>query len=372
MKATFSFTASLILLALVPAAPAAAGEALDFPGLRLDLFGGLAGGRTGEGLYLGATESGEFENANLAINARHEFTSALAGIAQVELTQKPGDTEVELDYFFLDWRPNDTTTWRFGRAKQPFGIYSEFYDLGTDRPFYDLPQGLYGPTEIVAESLDGVSCLTRFDLAKSELRLDAYAGRVRFTATEPWEDLEEGPRALEVEEEDIDRDETVGFRLEWERSSGLTLGLSAFRGEDEHGGDDEDFGAALAAGAHLAWDDGTWLVRAEAVHFEEGDNLDVDAAYLEAARHFGKHWQGALRWDRSTTTVEEEDLEELGATALGEHRDLAAGINYWVSSGLVVKLSHHWVEGERFLAGEDGERTENGTELWRLGVQFLF
>lgn len=370
MKPFHPLRASLFLLPALLPFRADASEALDFPGLRLDLFGGAAWGRTDGGIYLDASESGEFENGVLAINGRHEFSSSLAGIAQVELIKRPHDSEVELDYFFLDWRPNDVATWRFGRTKQPFGLYAEFHDLGTDRPFYDLPQSVYGPTEIVAESLDGVSLLLRRDFAASELHLEAYAGRVRFDASEPWEALEEGS-GLEEDTEEIRRDETVGVRVEWEHRSGITLGFSAFRGEDQHGGD-EDFSAALGTGLHLRWENDLWLMRAEAVRFDEGENLRIDAAYLEAARRFGKHWQAAARWDRSITDVEEEDLEDLGAAALGHHRDLAAGLNYWVNSNLVIKLSHHWVEGKRFLRGDDGGRQEGGTELWRFGVQFLY
>lgn len=371
MKSISSLAASTILLAIIPAAPAAASQTLDFPGLRLDLFGGAAWGRTSSGVYLDATDSGEFENGVLAINGRHEFSSSLAGIAQVELIRRPGDSDVDLDYLFLDWRPNDATTWRFGRTKQPFGLYAEFHDLGTDRPFYDLPQSVYGPTEIVAESLDGVSFLLRRDLGASELHFEAYLGRVRFEASEPWEGLEDHPPAAGGDTEEVRRDETVGIRVEWEHQSGLTLGFSAFRGEDEHGGD-EDFSAALGAGLHLRWENDLWLLRAEAVRFDEGDNLQIDAAYLEAAHRFGQHWQSALRWDRSTTRVEETDLGTLGTAALGHHRDLAAGLNYWINSNLVLKLSHHWVEGEHFLRGEDGGRQTDGAEMWRFGVQFLY
>ena len=373
MYPRFFVTLSWLLLLLLPGRPAAAGEALTFAGIRLDLFGGWAYGKTDENLYLDAGTDGEWENANLALSARRDFSSKLRVVGQAELSQSPGESEIELDYLFLDWRPNDTYTLRLGRSKQPFGIYSEFFDLGTDRPFYDLPQGIYGPTEIVAESLDGLSLLARRDLAGSELRFDAYIGKVRFSATEPWEELEEGEAILEPEEEEIDREETFGFRLEWQNRAGFTLGVSAFRGEDTHEGDEEEFAAARAFGGHLVWDTGIWLVRAEAVHFEEEGNLNIEAAYLEAARHFGDHWQAAVRWDHTSTEVEEEDLGEFGAEELGEHRDLAVGVNYWVNPGLVLKLSHHWVEGERFLAGgEIGTPEANEARLIRFGVQFLY
>ena len=363
------------LLFLIVGLPAFADDTISLPGLRLDTFGGWAWGETTESGYLDATPDGEAERGELHVALRRDFSSRLKAVGQIELYQRPGRSEVELDFLFLEWRPSDRQTWRLGRSKQPFGIYSEFYDLGTDRPFYDVPQGLYGPTEIVAESLDGLAYFTHRDFGTSELRLDVYAGKVRFESTEPWEFLEEdesgGDLEEDVEIEDVDRNETFGFRLEWQTRSGFAAGLSAFRGKDTHS-DDAEFGTAVAVGVHAAWDDGIWLVRVETVHFEEGDNLDVDAAYIEAARHLGPHWQVALRWDRSSTDVVETDLESVEAEDLGEHRDVAAGVNFWIQPNLVLKLSHHWVEGRRFLASSEDDVSNEEIGLWRFGVQFAY
>lgn len=364
-----------LLIFPIAVQPAAAGDKISFPGLRLDIFGGWAYGKTDQSSYLDADESGEFDNGNLGITVRRPFSDKLHAIGQVELSLLDGEFEADLDFLFLEWRPSDNTSFHLGRSKQPFGIYSEFFDIGTDRPFYDLPQGIYGATEIVAESFDGLAYLGRRELSGGELHWDLYAGNVNFVASEPWEDLAtEGiPDLAEIanEGENIDREKTLGLRLEWQARSGFTFGLSAFRGEDSHAGGEQSFGTAVGVGAHAMWDDGIWLLRAEAAHFEESGNLDVDAGYVEAARHFGPHWQAALRWDRSNTTLEEVDLESFGAATLGEHRDIALGANYWLSDKLVIKLSHHWVEGGRLLAGEEALEGEE-IELWRFGVQFVY
>ncbi len=364
--------ASLLILTSSP--PAKADTSLSFAGLRTDVFGGWAWGKTTQGEYLDGSQSGEAENAGVGLILRKEFSPSFQATGQFELEQHPGETEAVIDYLFVDWHPREEVSLRVGRTKQPFGIYSEFFAIGTDRPFFDLPQGVYGPAEIVAESFDGLTYSGRHDLSTGELRWDIYAGRISFATTEPWEDLraEELPGTvpLDVQEEKIHRDKTVGFRVEWQSNSNLTLGMSAYRGEDRHTGD-EEFGSAIGFGAHAMWENDTWLFRAEAVHFEEKGNLDVDAAYVEAARYFGPHWQAALRWDRSNTSLEEVDLESFGAATLGEHRDLALGVNYWLSSKLVFKLSHHWVEGGRFLSGEDTLAGEE-IELWRFGVQFAY
>ena len=364
------------LLFLLFGLPALADDTISLPGLRVDVFGGWAWGETTESGYLDATPNGEAERGELGVALRHDFSTRLKAVGQIELSQRPGESEAELDFLFLEWRYSDNQTWRFGRSKQPFGIYSEFYDLGTDRPFYDIPQGLYGPTEIVAESLDGISFFTRRDYSLGELSLDVYAGKSRFEPTEPWEFLEEAEEGEEEGEEgfapseDVDRNETVGIRLQFQTRFGLTAGFSTFRGKDTHSGD-ADFGVAYAMGAHIMWDNGVWLLRAEAVRFEEDGNLDIDTAYIEAARRLGP-WQLALRWDRAITTVDEFDLESEGVSSLGEHRDLAAGLNYWVRSNLVLKLSHHRVEGGRFLALSADGLNEEEIGLWRFGVQFVY
>lgn len=367
-----------VLLFLLVGLPAFADDTISLPGLRVDVFGGWAWGETTESGYLDATPDGEAERGELHLALRHDFSKRLKAVGQIELYQRPDRSKVELDFLFLEWRPSDRQTWRLGRSKQPFGIYSEFYDLGTDRPFYDVPQGLYGPTEIVAESLDGLSLFTRKDFSLGELSLDVYGGKVRFEPTEPWEILEEEEAGAEGDEEvegffaseDVDRNETFGFRLEWQARSGFTTGLSAFRGKDSHS-DDADFGTALAIGVHAMWDNGVWLFRAEAVRFEERGNLEIDATYIEVARHLGP-WQLALRWDRAKTEVAEIDLEEVGLASLGEHRDVAAGLNYWIKPNLVLKLSHHRVEGGRFLAAVGDEVTNEEIGLWRFGVQFNY
>lgn len=360
---------TLFLFACCPALPAVADNVLSSPGLRVDVFGGWAWGETTDGEYLDASSAGEFDKGSLGIAMRHDFSSRLRAVGQVEVSETPEETEADLDFIFLEWRFRDDSTLRLGRSKQPFGIYSEFFDLGTDRPFYDLPQGIYGSTEIVAESLDGLAYFARRDVGRGELRLDAYIGTVRFASAEPWEFLHDGGGNpdLEIEEEDVKRERTLGFRIEWQAHSGFIVGVSGFRGRDRHG-DLSDRTTAIGFGTHFAWDTGAWLLRAELAHLEEKENLDISAGYLEVARHFGHHWQAAVRLDRSLTTVEELDLEAAGHEELGKHRDLALGLNYWVHPKLVLKLSRHWVEGGRFL----GDIGEESTELWRFGVQFVY
>lgn len=359
------------LLFLLVGLPAFADDSISLPGVRVDVFGGWAWGETTESGYLDATPDGEAERGELGVALRHDFSKSFKVFGQFELSQRPGgESEAELDFLFFEWRPSERQTWRLGRGKQPFGIYSEFYDLGTDRPFYDLPQGLYGPSEIVAESLDGISYMARWEIDQSEARLELYAGEIHLEPTEPWGYLEDN-----VEEEDgtseVERTETLGLRAEWQSRRGFTLGFSAFRGKDRHHGEPgEDTASAL--GVHAFWEIGNWLIRAEGVRFKEEGHLEVDAAYLETARRFGPHWQVALRWDRGKTEVLEVDLENFGLASLGEHRDAAASLNYWFHPGLVLKLSHHRVEGRRFLVSPEGETTDEEIGLWRFGVQFAY
>ena len=64
--------------------------------------------------------------------------------------------DVELDYAFAEWFVSDALKIRMGRVKHPFGLYGEIFDVGTLRPFYLLPQSIYGPNGFTAKAYNGV------------------------------------------------------------------------------------------------------------------------------------------------------------------------------------------------------------------------
>lgn len=74
---------------------------------------------------------------------------------QVSLATGYIGDEIKLDFAFGEWAFSDALKFRMGKVKCPFGIYSEVFDVGTIRPFYALPQAIYGAPGIVTKSYFG-------------------------------------------------------------------------------------------------------------------------------------------------------------------------------------------------------------------------
>jgi hypothetical protein len=161
----------------------------------------------------------------------------------------------------------------------------------------------------------------------------------------------------------------LGGRITVETTiEGLSLGVSGYSGKEE--------GARHSAyglfGQYLAE---PWTVRSEYVGHTEDVGTRTTALYLEVARRFGDHWQGAARYDWSDTKAPGVAL----APSLGRHKDAAVGLNYWFQAGFVIKVSYHRVDGNRFARPEDvdlAEAVRSGlktrTDLVVVGAQFSF
>lgn len=362
--------------------------------LKLHSFGRWSYGQTDGNVFDGGTEDGQYDNAALALNLSYSFTDALRVASQIELVNEPleGELEVELDFVFASWDVSDSTALRLGRVKQPFGNYAEIYDVGTLRPFLDLPASLYGPAAVAGESVDGLAATFTRGLGEWSVAVDVYVGRLELEATEPWEALrdeddegdeeDEGEEAEEGLLEDKSREDLIGGRLVFTTpDQRLKLGASAYHGQSE--GEGEGAGEAVddtVFAVHLDFEtDKTWI-RAEAYHFEEEDEASADGAYLEVARFLDEHWQAAVRIDWLDTEISEVEIPD-ALDSLTEHRDVALGLNWWSTTDLVLKTAVHWVKGNRFALPEDLvesgelddlEEIEDETLLFEIGVQFSF
>lgn len=356
----------------------------------LAFFGGWAYGETDTNTYLGGRDGGDAEEARLGLAATLTPIKKLRLSAQIEAGSEEfeDELEVELDYAFAAWSFNDNVTLRAGRSKHPFGVFAEFFDIGTVRPFFDLPQSIYGPAGIAGESYDGIGLSGTFDIAGGwDLQYDVYYGSLDFVASEPWNILEaEDNEDAEGEEEGLfearERQETLGVKVELHPGNGrFLLGFSAYTSTAGAGSDDALDAANSdrqqdVVGVHFRYDWIRFDVHGELAHLEEEDELETDAYYLEASYHLAKKWWLVGRYDRSDSQILEADLELFDN--LAEHRDLALGINYWMFSRWVAKLSVHSVRGNRF-AFPDGELDEieveevsRETTLLRVGIQFSF
>lgn len=336
-------------------------------------FGSATYGNTDGNQYLGGDDQGEYRNTRFALAVASSVSEKLRVVAQSELLSNRSELEVELDYAFAEWRFSDRARLRAGRVKQPFGIYAEVFDVGTVRPFAELPRATYF-AGTVAESFDGVGLAGAVrEVGRWGLRYDVYVGGVALAGEEAalGHGAEEGGagEAEQAEEESL-RD-VAGARLVLETPlSGLSLGVSAFTGEEQ-----DEVERRSVLGLHGEFLRGPWSLRAEFVHGTFGDELTSRAFYVEAARRFGARWQAAARYDWLRLDVDEDSDWADVPPALRRHADLACGLNYWFDPQFVLKLALHRVDGNRFTGPSTGSAAgavRPRTTLLTLAAQFSF
>src|SRR5512133_1227279 len=158
-------------------------------------FGEWGYGRTwNENEYLLGTEEGNYQNAQfaLAVTARPQDELVVAG--QIFLD---ADGEVSLDWGFAEYRVNDLLRIRVGKVKNPLGLFMEVKDVGTLRPFFTLPQSIYGPNDFAAEAYLGVGFTGEWQGPSGwGLAYDAYVGALEIPSFEPAMAIENAPLGL--------------------------------------------------------------------------------------------------------------------------------------------------------------------------------
>jgi hypothetical protein len=363
-----------MLLSLAACAFAPRASAIEVAEGRLTVggFGQWGYGRTaGENAYLIGNEDGEYENAqfSLALTAQPQDDVVVAG--QVFLS---AGGEVSLDWAFGEYRIDDLLRVRAGKVKNPFGLFMEVKDVGTLRPFFALPQSIYGPGNFGAESYLGAGITGEWQSARGwGLAYDLYGGALELDAFEPGEALGAGPpfdfAAVEIEEEDV-RD-VVGGRLSLLTPlDGLTVRISAYGGtlfEEDRAG--HEHVQCYGLSAEYARED--FQIRGELFRAtEEAVETNV-AGYAEVAWSFLPKLQAALRFERSHQTK----AGVPGSSPVADHHEGAVGLAFWPSPSLVFKASYHLVYGNRFavpeLSAADGSM-DAYTHLVVAGAQFAF
>lgn len=344
-------------------------------------YGGWTYGRNdADGIhYLASSRDGEAGYVNLAIAVSSQASERVRVNAQVWWEAEPGEEgTTTVDYAFGEWRFADELRLRMGQVKHPYGIYTEVFDVGTIRPFFWLPQSVYGATGTVAESYRGIGLTgSHFAAGGWELEYDAYVGELDLEATDLLVAFGEatgegGEGETEAIEEAGLRDLLGGRVTLTEPRSGLRFGLSAYRGRD-----DEEAGEIhRCLGLHVEHVTGNWSLRGEYAHLREVGALTYDATYLELARRLGGPWQVAGRVERASASLDGIDTD--AAPGLLKHREATLGLNCWFHPDLVAKLAVSRVEGNRFAHPEDFvDAVADGTlpahiHLLSLGVQFAF
>lgn len=332
--------------------------------LAINGFGGWAYGKTNGNHYLVGCKDGGYSHFNFALNITAKPNDKFGVNAQFSWKQLHSDQwKAEVNYAFAEWNISGLLQFRIGKVKQPFGIYSEIYDVGTLRPFFELPQSVYGLPGFGSKSYNGVG-FTGSKLTESGwgLQYDIYAGEVYLQDLSAAFTTPESPYLTDV----------IGLRIiSYTPLESINLGISSYTGELVC--EDLD-GAFIIGSAHLEILTEKWLVHGEYAEVEQ-DKLHIDAAYLETGYKVTENWQIVGRYDWSDMSFHELVFP---ISSLAEHKEWAVGVNYWFNPGFVLKLSYHKVDGNRFAGPLNLEEAlmrgalDEETKLLLLGTQFSF
>ncbi len=348
------------------------------PAPRLDLhgFGGWAYGKTNANNYLSGGPQGTYRRGSFALNLSAHLNGKLSIIGQTFWEQGEDGTSTEIDYAFAEWKFSDALKLRVGKVKQPFGIYTEVFDVGTVRPFLSLPQSIYGPVGTIAVGYQGIGLRGTRPFGRGwTLAYDVYAGGIQLEEyVAPFQYLRGDTIDVGLASEST-RD-LVGTRLVLSLPvEGLSVGGSAYSGIEGDPGATFRHSVIGAQVEYLA--DRLWL-RAEYLHENKTGEGGGDGVYGETAYFLTRQWQLAARYEQLVTT--RTGIGSSAAPSLLKHHEFAVGLNFWVAPEFVLKASYHGVTGNR-LAGPDPDELSatiaagtlnDRTRLIQLGAQFSF
>lgn len=137
---------------------------------------------------------------------------------------------------------------------------------------------------------------------------------------------------------DNNTNKMLGGRLGVVRGSAFEMYVSGFHAMY----DADNFLDIVGSNLAVDWRPGSWDVRGEGtllwqefLHEDSYETLQRPGYYLQVARRTGA-WEPVVRWSH----LPEATLG--GQTANPERRQLAAGLNYWISSSIPVKLAYQY------------------------------
>jgi hypothetical protein len=362
----------LLLVSLSCAAPSVLGQQ---PTVELHGFGDWAYGRTSNNTYLAGLPEGNYRQVDLALNVTASVSNRLRVVGQAEWLESEDGSRTLLDYAFAEWKFSDELLLRAGQVKQPFGISNEVSTVGTLRPFFRLPQAIYGPVGLIGLAYRGLGVTGSRELGREwSLSYDVYAGSTVIEDFEPPEDLLRGNAVAEASAIEIESTRDLyGGRVALDTPlSGLKVGLSGCQGKQI------GLGRRWVLGVDAEYLTDAWSIRAEYGHESVIESEALDAFYLEVAYRVGRHWQVATQYGRLSEELSGVDVSR--APSLLDHRELAIGLNYWFSPEFVFKLAYHRVDGNRLASPEPQDLAETvakgqlrtRTNLVQFGAQFSF
>jgi len=366
---------AVLCLALLLGASSAAAQEKEEEKAVLHGFGSWAYGNTDANRFLGGRPDGNYRNTFFLLHASANVSSRLRIVGQLFAHDEGDGTAFHLNSAFAEWEFSNRIRLRAGLVNQPFGISTEVFDVGTLRPFLQLPQAFYGRIGLTSEAYAGVGLTGSIPLPGSwRLTYDVYGGGTLLDEfVGPLHFLEGEPVESDGAVEAVTTKDVIGGRIVVDTSvDGLSFGAS-FQSGTEVGE-----GRRGTAAAHVEYLSDKWSARTEYGHETVKNHETVDGFYAELAYRIDPHWQVATLYGRNSSEL----LEVVVAPGepLLEHEEMALGVNYWFSPEFVFKLAYHRVDGNRLAtpALEDladlvaSGQLRTRTNLVTFGVQFSF
>ncbi|MBI5511080.1 MAG: hypothetical protein HY903_20145 [Deltaproteobacteria bacterium] len=370
-------------------APQETATTFEVPALEIHGYANWGVGYSDHGHYLIASPHGEFGHMQLALTFAAMPTERLTIFVQPFIGMAPffggqhEGWEAEVDYAFVRYALSDLLRVQIGKSRQPFGLYSEIFEVGTVRPFLLLAQSLYGPVGIMTEGYFGAGINgAAYSDSGWGVEYDLYGGGLDLpldtAVAEAGEMLAAAAMSMNGEagahREDAEvLNSVVGGRLSLRFPvEGLMLGAAGYLGQ--HLEDDERhavYGGQAQYQAHG--------VTARCEYYRVRSSQPSQAGAAELAYRAVDPLEIAVRYEASRLDLP-EGQNQLMPRSVREHNEASVGLALWLSPEAVIKASGHYVRGNRLAHGtaedlvskiETGE-TRPITKMLLFGVSFSF
>jgi hypothetical protein len=369
-------------LLLANALLAASASAQSLGNVTVHGAGGFAAGETdGPNAYASGTPDGAWNLHDLTLSVLSTPTERLLVGASVYWGVRnifeTSNAEVNLTQAFGQYTLSDALKVRAGLSRQPFGLYSETLEIGTLRPFLNLPRGVYSPGLFQWDGYRGVGVTgTLAGQSSWPVDYDLYGGELSSQssgANPVFGQIGSGRRGTQQLRD------MVGARVRLHPPvEGLMIGASFYSGTPQIGllGLPAERQVAYLGSLEMLRE--RWSLRSEYGFRDAGNGLEGEAAFVELTYRPVPRWEVAARWDSLEIEFGPRIRLPPSIATIGDHEDVGIGLNFRVVEGLVLMTSYHQVEGNFFAAPLDGldfahgEAFDTETRLLQLGAQFSF
>ncbi len=356
-------------------------DAQQSGGVTIHGFGGWAAGYTDNANDFAsvATEKGQLDNYNFALNLTAELKDGIEIHAQACWQSDIEGESVELDYIFAQYAFSSHAAIRVGKVKNPLGLYTEILDVGTLRPFYLVSQARY---DGIPPSYLGIGGSGRIRSGRWELEVDAFVGQQGYNPIKTEfvvgvNPQTSAPIVASVEVLSEGRDMLGGRANLHTPIPGLMLGSSASTSRLYTGVVGQELAETVdkrltRLSAHVEYLRDNLTFRSEYAH--GSGRAEFDSFYAELGYKITPQLQVAGMYDWADRT--RPDL--LSFSQLTEHSAFGLGLNCWPDPRIAFKLDYYRIRGNLFarpasaLDAAVSGTLEKTTSVVIVGTQFSF